>query len=50
MGIYIYLSISASVTKQEWASVYEETLRLLRMLCSACFPSALKESGGVRLY
>lgn len=29
MGIYIHMSISESVTKDEWASVYEETLRLV---------------------
>ena len=29
MGICIYLSISKSVTKEEWENVYEETLRLL---------------------
>ena len=30
MGIYMSLFISKSVTKQEWETVYEETLRLLK--------------------
>ena len=29
MGIFIHLSISQSVTKEEWASVYKETLQLV---------------------
>ena len=29
MGIFIHLSISHSVTEQEWAGVYKETLRLV---------------------
>ncbi len=29
MGIYIYLQISHSVTKEEWEKVYEETLQLV---------------------
>ena len=28
MGIYIYLAISKSVTKEEWEKVYGETLQL----------------------
>lgn len=32
MGIYQYLMISQSVTKEEWADVYEETLQLAREL------------------
>ena len=29
MGIFIHLSVSKSVTEDEWASVYRETLRLV---------------------
>lgn len=29
MGIFIYLDISESVTKEEWKAVYEETLKLV---------------------
>ncbi len=29
MGIYLAMSISKSVTKEEWKSVYQESLRLL---------------------
>lgn len=29
MGIFIYLSVSKSVTKEEWNSVYEESLKLV---------------------
>lgn len=32
MGIFINLSISTSVTKEEWADVYKETLRLVDAL------------------
>lgn len=32
MGVFINLSISHSVTKDEWASVYRETLRLVETL------------------
>lgn len=32
MGIFIHLSVSQSVTKDEWASVYKETLRLVNAL------------------
>lgn len=32
MGIFIYLNISKSVTKEEWAKVYEETLVLVKNL------------------
>ena len=37
MGIYIYLQISHSVTKEEWEKVYEETLQLVN-----AFPFAEK--------
>ena len=30
MGIFIHLSVSKSVTKKEWDSVYNETLRLVK--------------------
>ena len=30
MGIEIHLSISDSVTQQEWETVYEETLQLVQ--------------------
>ena len=30
MGIFIRLSISKSVTKEEWKKVYEETLQLIK--------------------
>ena len=32
MGIFINLSISKSVTKDEWERVYEETLQLIKHL------------------
>lgn len=32
MGIYIYLTISKSVTKEEWENVYEETLEAVNIL------------------
>ena len=30
MGVFIKLSISKSVTKEEWSKVYEETLQLIK--------------------
>lgn len=32
MGIFIYLKVSTSVTKEEWEKVYEETLQLVNAL------------------
>jgi len=32
MGIFINISISTAVTKEEWAGVYKETLRLVDAL------------------
>ena len=43
MGIFISVSISMSVTKEEWASVYGETLRLVE-----AFPFAEKREVPVR--
>lgn len=43
MGIFIYLSISESVTKDEWASVYGETLRLVE-----AFPLAERMEVSIR--
>ena len=31
MGIFLNLSISKSITRQEWEPVYEETLRLAQI-------------------
>ena len=30
MGIYIHLSVSASVTQREWEEVYQETFQLVK--------------------
>ena len=32
MGIFIHMEISASVTKEEWEKVYEETLQLIKSM------------------
>lgn len=43
MGIFIYMSVSQSVTPKEWAGVYQETLRLVK-----AFPLAERREVPVR--